>query len=110
MPCGWGAAQCKPAQSAPATAIPGVVFSGGQDGWLRAYDSKDGRTLWMVDTAGRTYDTVNGVKGQKGGALDHEGFVVSGPMLFAISGYNGSTGAYAGNPINVLLAYSLDGK
>jgi polyvinyl alcohol dehydrogenase (cytochrome) len=110
VPCGWGAAQCKPAQSAPATAIPGVVFSGGQDGWLRAYASDTGRTLWSFDSAGRTYPTVNGVAEQKGGAFDHTGFVVSGDRLFAISGYNGSTGAYAGNPLNVLLAFTIDGK
>ena len=30
-------------------------------------------------------------------------------MMYAISGYNGATGAY-GNPLNVLLAYSVDGK
>jgi polyvinyl alcohol dehydrogenase (cytochrome) len=110
VPCGWGTNPCRPAQSAPATAIPGVVFSGGQDGWLRAYAAETGRTLWMFDSASRTYDTVNGVRGQKGGAFDHTGFVVSGPMMFAVSGYNGSTGAYAGNPLNVLLAFSIDGQ
>ncbi len=30
---------CSPAQSAPVTAIPGVVFSGSVDGHLRAYDA-----------------------------------------------------------------------
>jgi polyvinyl alcohol dehydrogenase (cytochrome) len=110
VPCGWGTALCKNAQSAPATAIPGVVFSGGQDGWLRAYASESGRTLWSFDSAGRAYATLNGVAEQKGGAFDHTGFVVSGGRLFAISGYNGSTGAYAGNPINVLLAFTVDGK
>ena len=108
--CGWGKAQCKNAQSAPVTAIPGVVFSGGQDGWLRAYASDTGKALWEFDSAGQTYGAVNGVAAQKGGAFDHTGFVVSGGRLFAISGYNGSTGAYAGNPLNVLLAFTVDGK
>ena len=109
-PCGWGKPPCKSAQSAPLTVIPGVVFSGGQDGWLRAYDSRGGATLWSFDSAASTYSTVNGVAAQKGGAFDHTGFVVTKDMLFAISGYNGSTGAYAGNPLNVLLAFSIDGK
>jgi polyvinyl alcohol dehydrogenase (cytochrome) len=108
--CGWHANPCKNAQSAPVTAIPGVVFSGGQDGWLRAYAADTGRALWDFDSAANTYSTLNGVAAQKGGAFDHTGFVVSGGMLFAISGYNGSTGAYAGNPLNVLLAFSIDGK
>ncbi len=108
--CGWHVNPCKNAQSAPVTVIPGVVFSGGQDGWLRAYASDTGRVLWDFDSAAATYATLNGVAAQKGGAFDHTGFVVSGPMLFAISGYNGSTGAYAGNPLNVLLAFSIDGK
>lgn len=108
--CGWRTIPCKSAQSAPVTVIPGVVFSGGQDGWLRAYAAGSGQLLWEFDSAGQTYSTVNGVAAQKGGAFDHTGFVVSGGRLFAISGYNGSTGAYAGNPLNVLLAFTLDGK
>ncbi len=61
------------------------------------------------DSAARTYGTTNGVKDQKGGSFDHTGFVVSGGMMYAVSGYNGATGAY-GNPLNVLLAFSVDGK
>src|SRR5207253_6758412 len=34
---------CSPAQSAPAAAMPGVVFSGALDGHLRAYSTKDGK-------------------------------------------------------------------
>jgi len=41
---------CSPAQSAAVTAIPGVVFSGGVDGHLRAYDAASGRIIWDVDT------------------------------------------------------------
>ena len=36
---------CSPAQSAAVSAIPGVVFSGGVDGHLRAYSTKDGRII-----------------------------------------------------------------
>ncbi len=109
VPCAWASPRCNNAQSAPPTVIPGVVFSGGHDGWLRAYAAETGRTLWMFDSAAQTYATTNGVARQPGGSFDHTGFVVSGGMMFAVSGYNGATGAY-GNPLNVLLAFSVDGK
>jgi polyvinyl alcohol dehydrogenase (cytochrome) len=95
---------CSPAQSAAVTAIPGVVFSGGLDGHLRAYSAKDGKILWDVDTA-QEFQTVNGVKGT-GGSLDGPGAVVVGGTVFVGSGY-----MYIGSmPGNVLLAYSIDGK
>ena len=50
---------CSPAQSAAVTVIPGLVFSGGLDGRLRAYSAEDGRIVWEVDTKG-DYQTVNG--------------------------------------------------
>ena len=95
---------CSPAQSAAVTTIPGVVFSGGLDGHLRAYSVIDGRTLWDVDTE-RVYRTVNGAPGT-GGSLDGPGAVVAGGMLYVNLGY-----AYLGGaPGNVLLAFSIDGK
>lgn len=95
---------CSPAQSAAVTTIPGVVFSGGLDGHLRAYSVIDGRTLWDVDTE-RAYRTVNGAPGT-GGSLDGPGAVVAGGMLYVNLGY-----AYLGGaPGNVLLAFSIDGK
>ncbi|HEX7139965.1 MAG TPA: c-type cytochrome, partial [Vicinamibacterales bacterium] len=45
---------------AAATVIPGVVFSGSNDGALRAFSTKDGAIIWEYDT-NRTFDTVNGV-------------------------------------------------
>ena len=95
---------CSPAQSAAVTAIPGVVFSGGVDGHLRAYSAKDGRILWDYDTE-HDYETVNGVKAS-GGSLDESGAVIVGGMLYVNSGYffQGSTAG------NVLLAFSIDGK
>ncbi len=95
---------CSPAQSAAVSAIPGVVFSGGVDGHLRAYSAKDGRIIWDVDTE-RDYKTVNGVKAN-GGSLDESGPVIVGGMLFVNSGYF-FQGSAAGN---VLLAFSVDGK
>jgi polyvinyl alcohol dehydrogenase (cytochrome) len=95
---------CSPAQSAAVTAIPGVVFSGGVDGVLRAYSADDGRILWDVDTKGE-YHTVNGVTGD-GGSIDGAGAVVVGGMLYVTSG-----SAFVGTiPGNVLLAYSIDGQ
>ena len=95
---------CGPAQSAAVTAIPGIVFSGGLDGHLRAYSADDGRIVWDEDTK-REYRTVNGVAA-RGGSMDGPGAVVVGGMLYVSSGY----GLWAGTPGNVLLAYSLDGR
>jgi polyvinyl alcohol dehydrogenase (cytochrome) len=91
---------CSPAQPAAVTAIPGVVFSGSDDGHLRAFASEDGHVLWDFDTA-RDYQPVNGVPG-KGGSLDGAGPVVVGGMLFVNSGY-ARNGGMAGN---VLLAFT----
>ncbi len=95
---------CSPAQSAAVTAIPGVVFSGGLDGHLRAYSAEDGHILWDVATA-KDFKTANGVKAH-GGALDGPGAVIVGGTLFVNSGY-----AFLGAaPGNVLLGFSVDGK
>jgi polyvinyl alcohol dehydrogenase (cytochrome) len=95
---------CSPAQSAAVSAIPGVVFSGGVDGHLRAYSAKDGRIIWDVDTE-REYKTINGVKAH-GGSLDESGAVIVGGMVYVNSGYFFQGSA----PGNVLLAFSVDGK
>jgi polyvinyl alcohol dehydrogenase (cytochrome) len=95
---------CSPAQSAAVTAIPGVVFSGGLDGHLRAYSATNGAILWDVDTE-REYRTVNSVKAT-GGSMDGPGPAVAGGMLYVNSGYDflGTT------PGNILLGFSIDGK
>jgi polyvinyl alcohol dehydrogenase (cytochrome) len=98
-PCG-DRARCSPAQSAPVTVIPGVVFSGSLDGHLRAYSTATGEVVWDMDTA-REYDTVNGQKA-RGGSLDAAGAVIVGGMLYVNSGY----GQWGGMPGNVLLAFS----
>jgi len=95
---------CSPAQSAAVSVIPGVAFSGGMDGHLRAYATQDGKIIWDVDTK-QEYKTVNGVVGT-GGALDGPGAVIAGGMLYLNSGY----AVWGGGPGNVLLAYSVDGK
>jgi polyvinyl alcohol dehydrogenase (cytochrome) len=75
---------CSPAQSAAVTTIPGIVFSGGIDGHLRAYSAKDGRIVWDVDTK-TEYRTVNGVAA-RGGSIDGPGAVVVGGALYINSG------------------------
>jgi polyvinyl alcohol dehydrogenase (cytochrome) len=100
--------RCPRAQSAPVSVIPGVVFSGAMDGHLRAYAAKDGAIIWDFDTADQTYDTVNGVKGARGGTLDATGPTIVGGMLFQHSGYGGVMAGPNGQ--NLLMAFSVDGK
>ncbi len=93
---------CTAAQMAPASMIPGVVFSGSMDGHLRAYEAASGKVIWDFDTL-REFPTVNGVKA-KGGSLNATGATVAGGMLFVNSGY----GALGGMPGNVLLAFGVE--
>jgi polyvinyl alcohol dehydrogenase (cytochrome) len=91
---------CSPAQSAAVTAIPGLVFSGSNDGHLRGYSAEDGKILWDFDTV-REFQTVNGVKA-RGGSIDGPGAVVVNGMVFVNSGYS----RFGGMPGNVLLAFA----
>jgi polyvinyl alcohol dehydrogenase (cytochrome) len=103
--CSWGTTRCNNAQSAAATLIPGVVFSGTTDGHLRAYSTRDGSIIWDFDTAATPYSAVNGMQA-KGGALDGGGPTVANGMLYTNSGY----GRLVGYPGNLLLAFTVDGK
>ncbi len=104
-----GGGACVRAQSQAPSVIPGVVFSGTMDGWLRAYEAATGKVIWADSTTERTYDTVNKVMGQPGGSLDGLGAAIAGGRLFVMSGFNGAANT-GGNGTNVLLAYSVDGK
>ena len=106
--CSWTGGRCSPGYSAAATSIPGVVFQGSLDGHLRAFDAKTGAKVWDFDTAAGAYDTVNGVKGAKGGPVDATGPTIAGGMLFQHSGYSGYGGSPNGQ--NLLIAFSVDGK
>lgn len=92
---------CVQAQSAAASLIPGVVFSGTTTGVMRGYDTKDGRVVWTYN-ADQPYTTVNGVTA-KGGSFNGPGPVVAGGMMFMNAGY-----AYLGIGTggNVLLAFA----
>jgi polyvinyl alcohol dehydrogenase (cytochrome) len=100
---------CVRAQSAAPSATPGIVFSGTLDGWFRAYDASSGKIVWEFSTTAQTYDTVNGNAAQPGGGIDGMGPAIAGGMVYTMSGFNGAarTGS---NGINVLLAFSVDGK
>jgi polyvinyl alcohol dehydrogenase (cytochrome) len=93
---------CSAAQGAALTAIPGIVFSGSQDGGVRAYSSKDGSIVWTFDT-NKDFETVNGVTAN-GGAIDGPGPVVADGMVYVTSGYV----SLIGRPGNVLLAFGVD--
>jgi polyvinyl alcohol dehydrogenase (cytochrome) len=99
--CGTGRT-CNAAQSAAVTAIPGVVFSGSNDGALRAYSTATGAIVWEFDT-NKDFTTVNGVPA-KGASLIGPGPVVAGGMVYVNSGY----GAFGGRPGNVLLAFGVE--
>lgn len=88
-------------QDGPLTAMPGVIFSGGWDGVLRALSSSNGKVIWQFDTA-REFQTVNGVAA-KGGSIGSAGPVVARGMLFVPSG---CVGVRNGMPGNVLLAFT----
>jgi polyvinyl alcohol dehydrogenase (cytochrome) len=100
-PCAWGAARCSHALIAAVSAMPGIVFAGAMDGWIRAYDVRDGRIVWEFDTA-QTFDAVNGAKAT-GGAIDYGGQAIAHGMLLVNSGSMRQPG-------NALLALSVDGQ
>jgi polyvinyl alcohol dehydrogenase (cytochrome) len=103
--CSWGKQGCSRAQSAAITVIPGAVFSGAQDGHLRAYSTDNGAVLWDFDTAAKTYEAVNGVPAE-GGTLGSEGPTIVNGMLYVNSG----EGRFNGHRGNALIAFSVDGK
>jgi polyvinyl alcohol dehydrogenase (cytochrome) len=93
--CGSSLPQCSHAQSQAVTVMPGVAFSGSQDGHLRAYSTIDGKIVWDFDTAQNFATTDRHTA--RGGALDRGGPVIVGGMVYVSSG-------------NALLAFVADGK
>jgi polyvinyl alcohol dehydrogenase (cytochrome) len=93
--------RCNAAQAAAISVIPGIVFSGSNDGTLRAYSTRSGAVVWEAHTE-REFQTVNGVPA-KGASMLGPGPIIAGGMVYVASGY----GAFGGRPGNVLLAYGL---
>lgn len=89
---------CSPAQMAPPSLVPGILFAGSLDGHLRAHDTRTGEVIWDYDTA-QDFKTTNGVHAH-GGSLNGAGPAIVNGMLFVNTGY---TNAMAGN---VLLAFA----
>ena len=98
--CGSGRG-CNAAILAALSVIPGVVFTGSNDGAVRGYSTRDGALLWEYDT-NRDFETVNGVPA-KGASISGPGPTIAGGMVFINSGY----GALGGRPGNVLLAFGV---
>jgi polyvinyl alcohol dehydrogenase (cytochrome) len=92
---------CSAALISAPTLIPGVLFSGSNDGALRAHSTTDGSVIWEFDT-NREFETLNGVKAG-GGAIQGPGPTIVGGMLYLNSGY----GDHLGRPGNVLLAFEV---
>jgi polyvinyl alcohol dehydrogenase (cytochrome) len=88
--------------ASPPAVIPGVVFSGANNGNMYAYSTADGHLLWQFDT-NKAFSTVNGVLAN-GGSLNGSGPVVSGGMLYVPSGYSDLGGGIRGN---ILLAFGV---
>jgi polyvinyl alcohol dehydrogenase (cytochrome) len=92
-------ATCLTANSAAPTVIPGAVFSGSNDGIIRALSTSNGDVIWEFQTD-RKFDAINGVEAH-GGAVDGPGSLIIDGTLFVLSGYSTN---YS-NPGNVLLAF-----
>lgn len=76
---------CDPGYSAPATAIPGVVFAGAFDGHLRAHDAESGKILWDFNTLGK-FPSVSG-EIARGGSIESAGPLVQHGHVIVNSGY-----------------------
>ena len=90
-------------QAAPATSIPGVVFTGGWDGILRAVDT-NGKVIWTFN-AMQDFTTINGVVANGGSFGSSGGAVIANGMLFITAGY---TGIMQGAQGNVVLAFAAE--
>jgi polyvinyl alcohol dehydrogenase (cytochrome) len=95
-----GRAFCDPGISAAVTAIPGAVFAGHMDGWLRAYDGATGQVIWKFDST-QPVQTVSGTT-VHGGSFGGPGAAIRDGYLAVNSGY----GMYFHMPGGVLLVFA----
>lgn len=101
LKCTPGAPTCNAALISAPTLVPGVIFSGSNDGGLRAHATRDGSVIWEFDT-NQDFTTLNRVRAS-GGAIQGPGPTVADGMLFLNAGY----GDHLGRPGNVLLAFEV---
>ena len=99
--CGETKFLCFQGISAAVSSSPGLVFAGGLDGMLRAFDAESGAILWETNTV-QEYGDVNGVRGF-GGAIEADGPVIAGGSVYITSGYE----KWGEQPGNMLLVYSI---
>jgi polyvinyl alcohol dehydrogenase (cytochrome) len=99
--CNWTREGCTAAQVAAVSAVPGAVFGGFNDGWLRAFSTQDGSPLFRFDTA-RTFETVNGIPA-RGGQVSGYPVVIGRDALFVTSGASSVE-----RPGNVLLVFKVE--
>jgi polyvinyl alcohol dehydrogenase (cytochrome) len=92
---------CDPGLSAAATSSNQLIFTGGFDGLLRAYNATSGEVLWKYNSLGE-FDTVSGELG-RGGSIESDGPVVANGHLLVNSGYQFGSRM----PGNVLLVFGL---
>ena len=95
---------CWPGISAAVSSTADLVFAGGLDGILRAFDPDDGSILWETNTR-QSFGLRNGVEA-KGGSIESDGPVIVNGQVYITSGYE----KWAEAPGNVLLVYSLNGE
>jgi polyvinyl alcohol dehydrogenase (cytochrome) len=100
LKCGSGTG-CSAALISAPTLIPGVLFSGSNDGGIRAHSARDGSVIWEFDT-NREFLTLNGVKAT-GGSIQGPGPAIAGGMMYVNAGY----GDHLGRAGNVLLAFEV---
>ncbi len=93
---------CNNALTAAVTLTPHIVFTGSIDGYLRAYNTRNGQLIWEYDTT-QMVEGVNGLRGH-GGSIGTAGPTIIDNMLYQTSGY---AGILAGMPGNVLLAFEF---
>lgn len=90
--------------SAAVSSTADVVFAGGLDGILRAFDADNGEILWETNTL-QSFGTRNGIEA-RGGSIESDGPVIVDGRVYITSGYE----KWNETPGNVLLVYSLNGE
>jgi len=93
---------CDPGMSAAPTSSDGLVFAGGFDGRLKAYDARTGEILWLYNT----FDTFQAVNGDiaQGGSIESDGPVLYRGHVLVNSGYQ-----FGGRlPGNALMVFALE--
>lgn len=81
------------------TVVDGAVVQGSIDGWLRIFDSRNGKLLFRFNVV-QDFESINGIAAQ-GGSIDNATIVANNGLLFVSAGY----GLFNETPGNVLLAF-----